>query len=586
MKQMITFSSYFSCDPGTFVLRDKDREGIVFSYALQEGGELCLHLFHLVSETETLYTFSEKDAYGSLYSVLAKGVSPQEYGYYYTLNGKRLPDYLARAIYPQTKNRPELYGFLRCEESGPYRGDLRTPLKDQVLYGLHVKGFTVSDTSVPKNIRGTFEGLKAKLPYLKSLCVNAIECMPVYAPLKEENNYWGYGNGFYYALRPSFSATGDAEASFHALVRACHEEGMALYLQFSFPPSFPSKEALQVIRFYRLHYGIDGIRLIGDHPVRDMIAEDPLLTDLYILTEKDVATSLERKRVGVIDRTYRSLLRRFVKGDAGVLRDFVRSLLRVGNDVESIASLTDFSGFTAMDLVSYNWKHNEKNGEENRDGEENNDSWNCGVEGHSAKKEISSLRVRQIKNLFTLLCFTQGCIRLQEGDEVLNERDGNNNPYCQDNAIGWVTWKKTAKTKSMLSFMRELLSFRSSLRFLHKENSILMTPGKDKLLPEVSLHGKEAWNPSFDYESRAIGIAFRCEEKNGPYAVYLAMNMHWNRAELGLPHLPEGYVWCTVMNTFLTDSFSEVPLVLQEQHHLLVRERSVMVLVAKEKQHG
>ena len=249
MNQMITFSSYFSCDPGTFVFCDKDKEGVAFSVAFSGKGKLCLHLYHLTSGEETVYAFTEKDAYGSLYSVFADGVSSEEYGYYYTVNKKHLPDDLARVILPPTKNRPKLYGLLRFEEARPQKGYSHIPLKEQVLYGLHVKGFTISDTSVPKNIRGTFEGLKAKLPYLKSLNIDAIECMPVYEPQIEENNYWGYGNAFYYALRPSFSATGDAENSFRSLIHACHEEKMALYLQFSFSPSFSAKEALRVIRF-------------------------------------------------------------------------------------------------------------------------------------------------------------------------------------------------------------------------------------------------------------------------------------------------------------------------------------------------
>ena len=580
MTKTLTFSPCFSYDPGTLVLHGPGERSVRFSIANKSGGSLLLHLVHLKTQQETVYAFPEGSGYGALYSVRAEGLSPSEYGYFYTLDGAFYPDPLARAVLTGSPSDHPLYGFFLPNGDFPVKDFLSVPLREQILYGLHVKGFTRTDASVPQKLRGTCEGVVAKIPYLRSLSVNAIECMPVYVPAKSENNYWGYGTGYYYALNPAFSATGNAEESFLSFLSACHENGILLYLQFHFPETFSAEEALRVIRFYRTAYGIDGIRLIGIHPVASMIADDPLLQDLYLLTENTQVFSPERKRQGFIDRSSRHLLRRFAKGDAGILRDFVRLLLQVGGDQETVSSLTDFSGFTAFDLVSYNWKHNENNGEENRDGEDYNDSWNCGVEGPSSKKEIKALRMRQIRNLFTVLAFSQGALRLREGDEVLNEQGGNNNPYCQDNEVGWVQWKKTAPAKETLSFVTKLLSLRSSLRLLHKDRSILMSTGKDKVLPEVSLHGKEAWKPSFQNEDRTIGIVYKGDGKEDPYAVCLALNMHWKRQELGLPHLPDGYVWALTMDTFQKDPFPEMPQVLTEQHHLLIRERSVQILTA------
>jgi isoamylase len=165
---------------------------------------------------------------------------------------------------------------------------------------------------------------------------------------------------------------------------------------------------------------------------------------------------------------YRDAVRRFWKGDAGLV-DEIAYRLSGSSDLyqssgrrpyASINFVTAHDGFTLNDLVSYNEKHNEANGEGNRDGENNNNSWNCGVEGPTDDEAVNSLRDRQRRNFLATLFLSQGVAMLCAGDEFCRTQFGNNNAYCQDNPISWLSWEHDARAKSLLTFTRELLTLR------------------------------------------------------------------------------------------------------------------------------
>jgi len=163
-------------------------------------------------------------------------------------------------------------------------------------------------------------------------------------------------------------------------------------------------------------------------------------------------------------------MRRFVKGDAGVLGEFATRLTGSADLYEhsgrrpfaSINFVTCHDGFTLADLVSYNEKHNEANGEENRDGESHNNSWNCGAEGDTDSLEIKALRAQQKRNLLALLMFSIGVPMLSGGDELGRSQKGNNNAYCQDNDISWYNWNLNDEDKQFLEFVRKIICIRKS----------------------------------------------------------------------------------------------------------------------------
>src|SRR5262249_11298420 len=169
---------------------------------------------------------------------------------------------------------------------------------------------------------------------------------------------------------------------------------------------------------------------------------------------------------------YRDDIRRFVKGDPGMIGAVAARLAGSADiyqssghlPINSINFVTCHDGFTLNDLVSYNEKHNQANGEDNRDGINENLSWNCGCEGATDDPTIEALRERQVKNFATILMLSRGVPMFVAGDEVRRTQKGNNNAYCQDNEISWFDWNLTEKNGSLLRFWKLLIAARKEFQ--------------------------------------------------------------------------------------------------------------------------
>ena len=216
--------------------------------------------------------------------------------------------------------------------------------------------------------------------------------------------------------------------------------------------------------------------------------------------------------------------------------------------------MSNYYGMTLKDMVSYDYKHNEDNGEANKDGNSYNCSWNCGEEGNTRKKKVLDLRMRQIKNAMCMLLISQSTPLIFMGDEFGNSQQGNNNPYCQDNRITWLDWTNMEKNREIFEFWKELIQLRQSHPILRPCAEFKIMDYISCGYPDLSYHGQSAWRPQTDYNSRHIGIMY-C----GKYAkrdrvadddfFYVAMNMHWEPHELALPKLPKGLVWSICVKT-------------------------------------
>src|SRR5262249_10772469 len=210
-------------------------------------------------------------------------------------------------------------------------------------------------------------------------------------------------------------------------------------------------------------------------PVVDMIAEDGVLANTKLIAEPWDATGLYQvgrfgggRRWSEWNGRYRDDVRRFWRGDLGMVGDFATRICGSSDLYESSKRtplhsgnfITCHDGFTLWDLVSYNYKHNEANGEGNRDGLDENFSWDCGVEGPTTDPEILRLRKRQARNLVTTLLISQGVPMIMAGDEMLRTQQGNNNAWCQDNEISWLDWKLADENVDFLRFVRMLIELR------------------------------------------------------------------------------------------------------------------------------
>jgi len=203
---------------------------------------------------------------------------------------------------------------------------------------------------------------------------------------------------------------------------------------------------------------------------------------------------------------YRDSLRSFMRGDPGNTGE-VASRIAGSSDfyqanhrlpINSVNFITCHDGFTLWDLVSYEQKRNEANGENSRDGCDNNLSWNCGAEGDTDDPDILELRRRQAKNFFSLLFLSQGVPMLLAGDEVLRSQGGNNNVWCQDNEMGWFDWGLVERNAEMLRFVRELIALRKRHPSLQRRRFLSGQPRNGAQLSDISWHGPDGEMPQWD----------------------------------------------------------------------------------------
>ncbi len=285
---------------------------------------------------------------------------------------------------------------------------------------------------------------------------------------------------------------------------------------------------------------------------------------------------------------YRDIMRRFVRGDSGLIGE-VASRLTGSADMykndcrtpaNSINFITCHDGFTLNDLVSYNHKHNESNGEDNLDGCNDNISWNCGFEGETADPEIIELRQKQAKNFIAILMLSRGVPMLLAGDEVLRSQKGNNNAYCQNNEISWFDWSLTEKNSGMLRFTKEMIALRK--RHLSLTSNIYFSGDGSQSahgVTDIIWYGKDLKNPNWsDSESQALActIARVSPEEQDLHVIF---NMSESAIEMKIPNL-SGKTWELAVDT-ARPSPSDIkpyPTSIPINDSYRVEKRSIVVL--------
>jgi isoamylase len=253
---------------------------------------------------------------------------------------------------------------------------------------------------------------------------------------------------------------------------------------------------------------------------------------------------------------YRDLMRAFVRGDPGLIPE-VATRLAGSSDlyeargrlpINSVNFVTCHDGFSLWDLVSYDRKHNESNGEQNRDGGDHNISWNCGVEGPSDDPDIVALRRRQARNFIGILMLSQGVPMLLAGDEVLHTQRGNNNTYCQNNALSWFDWDQVQANQPMLNFVRGMICLRRRHPSLTRDRFLTGQAESGQTLPDIAWHGVSLDAPAWDDpEARTLAftLAGTTEEEAPLHAMF---NMGEDAQAFAVPVLP-GRRWTLAVDT-------------------------------------
>ena len=649
------------------------------------GATSCeLLLFHRKTEEPyAVIPFPESYRIGFCYSMIVFDLDIEEFEYAYRLDGpydekkglrfdknKILLDPYARAVTGQSQwghvNNAQHGYRARVVQSNFDWGDQRhhsIPMEDLIIYELHVRGFTMDESSGVKH-HGTFEGLREKIPYLKELGVNAVELMPIFefdemrdVRLIDENeliDFWGYNPVSFFAPNTSYCSSMEYNREgleLKTLIKDLHDNGIEVILDVvfnhtaegnEFGPCFSFKGfdnniyymltpdghyynfsgcgntlncnhpvvrdmILECLRYWVIEYRVDGFRFdlasilgrnddgtpLSQPPLLRSLAFDSILGNVKLIAEAWDAGGLYQvgsfpswKRWAEWNGRYRDDMRRFLKGDDFLAQtaaaritgspDLYDPAYRGGN--ASINFLTCHDGFTLYDLYSYNQKHNEANGWGNTDGADDNNSWNCGVEGETDDPAILALRKRLMKNACAILLCSRGTPMFLSGDEFADTRYGNNNPYCQDNLISWLDWSLLKKNKDLFDFFQYMIRFRKDHPVIRKdlEPSYLG-------IPAMSTHGLTPDETNFSGDSHVVCVRFAGynEATQKEDLVYLAVNSGWFPVTLTLPELPEHYKWKVAVNTgdpkcqfFHKNSMPTV------ESKIFLGERSVIIFVA------
>ncbi len=566
---------------------DKTSGGVQFTTSIPFKHTLELVLYDHKGEPFDHINMTDHTIAAGLFSCIVDGDWPEGASYCYEADGIKVPDPFmknstAKRAFGDAKC-PADNGTLYCDDFD-WEDDIlpHLPFDRITAYQLHVRGFTAHLSSKVHN-RGKYSGIIEKIPYLLELGIDQIVLMPCYEfdevirptkPISMDSidykadltdasghkiNYWGYTKGYYYMPKAAYS-NGDPTREFKEMVKACHDAGIEVVMRFYFPDCVNKSFIPDILRFWAKEYHVDGFFLMGSDIPIDMIAADVYLRDRKIYNnffDKDSITSKKygfNRNMAIANSDFMNSCRRFLKSDENQISEFLYRQRMNPYDVHTINYITDYFGFTLKDLVTFDYKHNEANNEDNNDGENFNYSWNCGVEGVSHKKSIIRLRLKQMKNALVFLFLAQGVPMLTAGDEICNSQGGNNNPYCQDNETGWVVWKDNKQTKEISDFTRMLIRLRKSHPVLHPEREFRLMDYAACGFPDLSYHGDMAWNARFDNHLRHAGIMI-C----GKYArlsrtveddfFYFAYNMHWEDHTFALPKLPKDLAWSVAFLT-------------------------------------
>jgi glycogen operon protein len=373
------------------------------------------------------------------------------------------------------------------------------------------------------------------------------------------------------------------------------------------------------LRYWVADMHVDGLRfdlasvfgrdsmgnVLVEPPVVELIAEDSVLADTKLIAEPWDAAGLYQvgrfpygRRWSEWNGRYRDDVRRFWRGDLGAAADLATRLCGSADLYESSGRLprhslnfiTCHDGFTLHDLVGYNHKHNEANGENNRDGMDENFSWNCGVEGLTDDPVVLGLRRRQAKNLMATLLLSQGVPMLLAGDEFLRTQQGNNNAWCQDNETSWVDWTLSSKNADFLRFVREMIALRKRHPALRRHGFFRGRGPSGDLAPDVVWHGLEPNKPDFSAHSRTLALAIDGREVEPPGVTdcdfYFAFNAWREALPFHIPVSPSGRPWRRVVDTVLASpldivAVEEAPRVPADTLYL-VAPYSMIVLLSED----
>ena len=375
---------------------------------------------------------------------------------------------------------------------------------------------------------------------------------------------------------------------------------------------------LDCLRYWASEYHVDGFRFdlasvlgrdadgapLVNPPLLEELAHDPILANCELIAEAwdaggvyQVGNFPSYGRWSEWNGKYRDCARRFLKGELGTVGEMVQRIMGSPDlyaaagraPTASINFITCHDGFTLRDLFSYNEKHNLENGESNRDGSNENYSWNCGVEGETDIARVLRLRQRLQKNAIALLFVSQGIPMISMGDECGRTQRGNNNAYCHDEPWNWFDWALPEKNAELFRFARNMIAFRKASPSLRQTQFLT---GRDLVASgyaDISWHGVQPWQPDWSLSSQSLAFLLcgRHSRAGGGLGgfIYCAFNSFYTPLAFEIPVLPRGMKWYQFANTGVPSPADICEpgneAVLDNQKWLNLIERSCAILVGR-----
>ncbi len=608
---------------------DKTAEGMTFTFAGDKEDACAILLYDDALNVKERIEVPKEYCRGAVRSVCIGGLDARKLRYNYEINGEVFTDPYAEKItgrskWNDRKRKENDYRICGGYEDLSYEwtksGQPEIEKGKMVMYKLHVRGFTM-DVGHKAAKKGTFAAMEEKIPYLKQLGVTTLELMPAYEfeelehkkkqklpeylnweekeddlmkpQIKEDAvklNYWGYAKGFYFAPKASYGREKNTAKEFKHLVDVLHQNDMECVMEMYFEPEENQNLILDALRYWVAEYHMDGFHLIGDNIPITAIAQDLFLKRtkiFYHSLPEFVWTGKEKyPHLYLYNEEYLYAGRKLLNHQGGSLTEFCNQQKKQNANLGFVNFLANNNGFTLADVFSYCEKHNEENGEDNADGPNYNLSINCGAEGRTGRRYVKDLRRKHIYMAFCMLFFAQGVPLILAGDEFGNSQQGNNNAYCQDNKTGWVNWKNLLSENRQEQFVEKLSEFRREHPVIHMEQPMKFNDYLHKGCPDVSYHSDNAWVSAFPEEKAAFGVMY-----NGSYAkkedgtfddyIYIGYNFQTGVNELALPKLPDKKKWYCVMDTAKEEPFFEKDSLLENQHKIVTKPQSVIVLLGK-----
>ena len=553
---------------------------------------------------------------GRVYSVRIEGRPWEKLCYLLERDGQigidpYAPVVVGREVWMDESRSEENYQVYGGFSQGNYEWKETRPhiaAEDMVLYKLHLRGITMQN-GLAAGKRGNYKGIIQKLDSWKELGVTTLEFLPVYDfeeikyqfhYMMDENretvmvaedpigtNFWGYGAAAYFAPKASYFGAVQPDVHMKEMVEAIHNAGMEIVMELSCAAGMDRDLLVDCLVYWVREYHIDGFHLLGmDIPIRRIVGNAFLgRTKIFYdqFPNELLAQQSGEKHLFVTNDDFMYPLRRLQNHLDGNVAEFSNYLRRQGNGFTFVNYAASNTGFTLWDAYSYGEKHNEGNGEDNCDGSNYNCSHNFGCEGQTANRIINRNRMTAVRTAFCAVMTAQGVPMILAGDEIANTQSGNNNPYCQDNEIGWVTFSRRKLPRQLREYIKHLIAFRKSHTILSSPLPMRMNDYRHTGMPDLSYHGRQPWIMGIGEEKKALGILY-----NAAYArnedeedVMVCLNFYYGEETFALPKLREGRKWYLETNS-AWEEWKPEKKPLKDQGYCAVPGGTISILVGKE----